>query len=76
MEGIVEWTALLFNGIPWALLHDVARARVFSPMGRWRAWAVPSWAMPVAARAHRWEARLGQAGACVGREIESSFIFF
>ena len=71
----MEWTALLFDGNPRALLHIMARAWVFSPVGRWRAWAVPSWAAPMAACACRQEAGLGRAGASVGREIESSFIF-
>ena len=71
----MEWTALLFDGNPRALLHIVARARVFFPVGRWRAWDVPSWAAPVAARACRRGVGLGRAGANVGREIESSFHF-
>ena len=48
---------------------------VYSPMGRWSAWAVPSWAALVAAHVHRREVGLGRAGASVGREIESSFMF-
>ena len=71
----MEWTVLLFDGNSRALLHVVARARVFSPVGRWRAWAVPSWAAPVAACARRRKAELGRAGASVGRETKSSFIF-
>jgi len=71
----VEWIVLLFDGNPRALLHDVVHARVFSPVGCWRAWAVPSGATPVAACARRREAMLGRAGAGVGHEIESSLIF-
>ena len=51
------------------------RVWVFSPVGRWRMWVVPSWATLVAECARRREARVGQASACVGRKIESSFIF-
>ena len=71
----MEWTVLSFDGKPRALLHIVARARVFLPVGRWRTWAVPSWATPVAARVRRRGVGLGRAGANVGREIESSFHF-
>ena len=71
----MAWTAVPFVWNPRALFHDVACVRVFSPVGRWRVWAVPSWATPVAACARRREAGLGRAGASVGREIESSFIF-
>jgi len=71
----VEWTALLFDGNLRALLHNVARMRVFFPVGRWCAWAVPCWAAPVVAHARRREVGLGRAGASVGREIESNFIF-
>ena len=71
----MEWTTLLFDGNLRALFHDVACVRVFSPVGRWRVWAVPSWATPVAVCARRREAGLARAGASVGCEIESSFIF-
>ena len=71
----MEWTALLFNGIPWALLHDVARARVFSPMGRWRAWAVPSWAAPMRCTSAR-AGVVGWTGALAwAAELEISFLF-
>ena len=71
----MEWTALLFDGNLRALLHIVARVRVFYPVGHRRAWAVPSWATPVAARARRRGVGLGRAGASMGHEIESSFHF-
>ena len=71
----MEWRALSFDGNPRALLHIVARAWVYFPVGHWRAWAVPSWAAPVVARTRRRGVGLGRAGASVGREIESSFHF-
>ena len=48
-----------------------------STVGRLR-WATSRdavWAVPVDACTRGWEAGLGRAGASVGREIESSFMF-
>jgi len=71
----VEWTALPFDGNPRALLHNVARAYVFSPVGRWRAWAVPSWAAPVR-YASACAGVVGWAGALAWAiELEITFLF-
>ena len=59
----MEWTALSFDENPRTILHIVAGARVCFPVGRWRAWATPSWATPVSSCARRQEFGLGRADA-------------
>ena len=71
----MEWILLLFDGNLRALLHDVACTWVFSPMGRWHSWAVPSRATLVRYGSAR-AGVVGWAGALAWAvELEISFLF-